>query len=180
MVGRVTVKVMVMILTIIEEKLTVDAIIMMANSLQEVKMALVTSLLMLNILSTNLMIPMVTPMVGMRERIRNVIVVSIVFINVVKITMIVKIFTRKGIKMSKICMKQKRHNERLMPKKEKQLPFPSQGIEKKETKKPSIVKELQRAIELLQVKEVVGALVEVYIAMKIHVVSRGKRALKKR
>ncbi|KAI5657979.1 hypothetical protein M9H77_26772 [Catharanthus roseus] len=60
--------------------------------------------------------------------------------------------------------KQKRYNESLEPKKVKQLPIPSQAIVKKETKKPSIVEEFQRAIELLQVKEVVGALFEVNVA----------------
>ncbi|KAI5676682.1 hypothetical protein M9H77_07632 [Catharanthus roseus] len=60
--------------------------------------------------------------------------------------------------------KQKRHNERMKPKKEKQLLISSQGLVKKETKKFSIVEESQRAIKLLQVKEVVGALVEVYAA----------------
>ncbi|KAI5676824.1 hypothetical protein M9H77_07774 [Catharanthus roseus] len=59
--------------------------------------------------------------------------------------------------------KQKRHTEIIKHKKEKQLPISSQGIVKKEIKKSSIIEESQRAIELLQVKEVARALVEVYV-----------------
>ncbi|KAI5675454.1 hypothetical protein M9H77_06404 [Catharanthus roseus] len=63
---------------------------------------------------------------------------------------------------------------------EQEMYISSQGIVKKETKKSSIVEESQRAIELLQVKEVVGALDEYMLPMKILVISRGKRAWKKR
>ncbi|KAI5680843.1 hypothetical protein M9H77_02070 [Catharanthus roseus] len=48
-------------------------------------------------------------------------------------------------------------------KEEQEMYISPQGIVKKETKKSSIVEESQRAIELVQVKAVVGALVEAYV-----------------
>ncbi|KAI5657944.1 hypothetical protein M9H77_26737 [Catharanthus roseus] len=68
--------------------------------------------------------------------------------------------------------KQKRLHERFKSKKAKQLYIPSQGIVKKETKKSSIIEEFRRAIELLQVKEVVGVLVDVHAFLERLVVEK--------
>ncbi|KAI5653354.1 hypothetical protein M9H77_30541 [Catharanthus roseus] len=151
------------VLIIKEEMLTVGSTIVVPTSLQDDKMAAVTSLLVLDPLSMLLIIDMRKIELGreMRFHTRG------------------NISCGKSLQSLKQAPRLSNQNLESLPtlygmlewsqgignyKGEQEMYISSQGLVKKETKKSSIVEESQRAIELLQVKEVVGALLQVYVA----------------